>query len=90
MVIFFLVYFYLFFKIFSETGLSPESRMNVSLPNRSTISPLARFTGSGDSPTSTRSRKRGPRAGDELFGIERRFLRKSRDVEEREGVANND
>ncbi|KAL7079516.1 hypothetical protein ACQ4LE_001567 [Meloidogyne hapla] len=72
-------------KTFSEneTGLSPDSRMNVSLPNRSTISPLTRFTGSGNSPTSTRSRKRGPRAGDELFGIERRFLRKSKDGEEK-------
>uniref|UniRef100_A0A914MS55 Membrane-associated tyrosine- and threonine-specific cdc2-inhibitory kinase wee-1.3 n=2 Tax=Meloidogyne incognita group TaxID=654580 RepID=A0A914MS55_MELIC len=71
----------------NETGLSPPAdvRMNVSLPSRSTVSPspLARFTGSGNTPPSSRSRKRGPRAGDELFGIERRFLRTSKDSEEK-------
>ncbi|CAK5097787.1 unnamed protein product [Meloidogyne enterolobii] len=64
-----------------------DGRMNVSLPSRSTVSPspLARFTGSGNTPPSSRSRKRGPRAGDELFGIERRFLRTSKDSEEKGG-----
>uniref|UniRef100_A0A914M997 non-specific serine/threonine protein kinase n=1 Tax=Meloidogyne incognita TaxID=6306 RepID=A0A914M997_MELIC len=70
-----------------EIGMSPpvDVRMNVSLPSRSTVSPspLARFTGSGNTPPSSRSRKRGPRAGDELFGIERRFLRTSKDSEEK-------
>nr|CAD2148267.1 unnamed protein product [Meloidogyne enterolobii] len=71
----------------NEIGMSPpvDVRMNVSLPSRSTVSPspLARFTGSGNTPPSSRSRKRGPRAGDELFGIERRFLRTSKDSEEK-------
>ncbi|KAL3090861.1 hypothetical protein niasHS_007236 [Heterodera schachtii] len=71
----------------NENRPSPANQTSVSLPdNGCNVSPYARYTGSGDSPTSSRSgngRKRRPRRGDELF-MDRRHLRKSREVEEDE------
>lgn len=77
----------------NENGRSPANRTTMSLPSEynsvghSNIhaSPYALYTGSGDSPTSSRqgsTRKRGPRRTDELFGIERKHLRKSQENEE--------
>ena len=75
------------FTSIEENGRSPANRTTMSLPTdySSHPSPYATYMRSGDSPTSSRagsSRKRGPRRGDDLFGSERRYLRKSHEDEE--------
>uniref|UniRef100_A0A183C5K6 Membrane-associated tyrosine- and threonine-specific cdc2-inhibitory kinase wee-1.3 n=1 Tax=Globodera pallida TaxID=36090 RepID=A0A183C5K6_GLOPA len=77
----------------NENGRSPVNQTSLSLPDYSgNVSPYACYTGSGDSPTSSRTRsgrKRRPRRGDELF-VDRRHLRKSREVEEELEEVEND
>ena len=82
-------------KPVQENGRSPINRTLPDYASTSNHSPshspslppssYARYMGSGDSPTSSRpgsSRKRRPRRGDELFGTDKKHLRKSKEEEE--------